>query len=70
MGPGSDPFAADGEWLKTALHTHTSVTDGELEPRAGAEHYEWAGFDVLEDLPFVRVVATDVEGRSAWTNPF
>jgi hypothetical protein len=47
MGPGSDPFAADGQWLKTALHTHTSVTDGELEPRAVAEHYEWAGFDVL-----------------------
>ena len=47
MGPGSDPFAADGEWLKTALHTHTSVTDGELEPRAVAEHYEWAGYDVL-----------------------
>lgn len=23
----------------------------------------------IEDLPFVRVVATDGEGRSAWTNP-
>ncbi len=47
MGLGSDPFAADGEWLKTALHTHTSVSDGELEPGAVAAHYEWAGFDVL-----------------------
>ena len=25
--------------------------------------------DLLEDLPFVRVVATDAEGRRAWTNP-
>jgi hypothetical protein len=47
MGLGADAFAADGEWLKTALHTHTSVTDGELEPNAVAANHEWAGFDVL-----------------------
>jgi hypothetical protein len=40
-------FEGDGVWLKTALHTHTSDSDGELEPRAVAAHYEWAGFDVL-----------------------
>jgi hypothetical protein len=40
-------FEGDGVWLKTALHTHTSDTDGELRPEAVAAHYEWAGFDVL-----------------------
>lgn len=40
-------FEGDGVWLKTALHTHTSDTDGELRPEAVAAHHEWAGFDVL-----------------------
>ena len=47
MGTTPDAWDGDGVWLKTALHTHTSDTDGELPPRAVAEHYEWAGFDVL-----------------------
>ena len=38
---------ATASWLKTALHTHTSDTDGELPPGAVAAHYGWAGFDVL-----------------------
>jgi hypothetical protein len=45
--PGSNPFDVDGEWLKTALHTHTSATDGELTPEAHVLHHEWAGFDVV-----------------------
>ena len=47
MGTTAGAWDGDGVWLKTALHTHTSDTDGELPPRAVAEHYEWAGFDVL-----------------------
>lgn len=47
MGTTVGAWEGDGVWLKTALHTHTSDTDGELQPRAVAEHYEWAGFDVL-----------------------
>lgn len=47
MGATGGVWDDDGVWLKTALHTHTSDTDGELPPRAVAEHYEWAGFDVL-----------------------
>ena len=47
MGTTAGAWDDDGIWLKTALHTHTSDTDGELSPRAVAEHYEWAGFDVL-----------------------
>ncbi|MEA2521452.1 MAG: hypothetical protein QOI81_1098 [Actinomycetota bacterium] len=41
-----DPFAADGVWLKAALHTHTKRSDGELDPGAHVRHHEWMGFDV------------------------
>ena len=42
-----NPFAlAQGEWLKAALHTHTSRSDGDLDPEAHVRHHEWMGFDV------------------------
>ena len=37
----------EGEWLRCALHAHTTGSDGELEPEALAAHYERAGYDVL-----------------------
>jgi hypothetical protein len=43
----ANAWDGDGVWLKTALHTHTSDTDGDLPPGAVAAHYEWTGFDVL-----------------------
>ena len=43
----TDPFTVDGEWLRCALHAHTTGSDGELEPDALAAHYARAGFDVL-----------------------
>ena len=44
---GTHPFAVDGEWLRCALHSHTTRSDGELEPDALASHYARAGYDVL-----------------------
>ena len=41
------PFDAPGEWLRCALHTHTTNSDGELAPSALVRHYDWAGYDVL-----------------------
>ncbi len=41
------PWRHDGDWLRCALHTHTTNSDGELTPRALARHYERAGYDVL-----------------------
>lgn len=41
------PFDQPGEWLRCALHAHTTESDGELPPRALAEHYARAGYDVL-----------------------
>jgi hypothetical protein len=41
------PWQRDGDWLRAALHTHTTNSDGELAPRALARHYGRAGFDVV-----------------------
>jgi hypothetical protein len=41
------PFEGDGVWLRCALHTHTTNSDGELSPELLVRHYEWAGYDVV-----------------------
>src|SRR3954451_11224471 len=43
----TDPFAAEGPWLRCALHAHTTNSDGQMPPEMLATHYAWAGFDVL-----------------------
>ena len=43
----TDPFTSEGDWLRCALHAHTTGSDGELEPEALAAHYERAHYDVL-----------------------
>ncbi|HEY6458670.1 MAG TPA: CehA/McbA family metallohydrolase [Polyangiaceae bacterium] len=40
-------FDAPGEWLRCALHAHSTNSDGELAPELLARHFEWAGYDVL-----------------------
>jgi hypothetical protein len=47
MARQGNPFEREGEWLKTALHTHTRRSDGDLEPDAHVYSHEWRGFDVL-----------------------
>src|SRR6266508_3501963 len=47
MAAPSNPFAANGMWLRCALHAHTTRSDGELSPEELVSHYERAGFDVL-----------------------
>jgi hypothetical protein len=41
------PFDSAGDWLRCALHAHTTNSDGALPPEMLVQHYEWAGFDVL-----------------------
>ena len=41
------PFGADGEWLRCALHAHTTSSDGDTPPELVVHHYAEAGFDVL-----------------------
>jgi hypothetical protein len=42
-----NPFESGGDWLRCALHAHTTNSDGELAPELLARHYARAGFDVL-----------------------
>lgn len=42
-----NPFDAPGEWLKSALHTHSTVSDGTLPPDALVQAYVEAGFDLV-----------------------
>jgi hypothetical protein len=42
-----DPFGIPGEWLKSALHVHTSNSDGEEPPQRVISRYEEAGWDVV-----------------------
>jgi hypothetical protein len=42
-----NPFDTSGDWLRCALHAHTTNSDGELSPDLLVRHYDWAGFDVL-----------------------
>ena len=42
-----NPFHSDGEWLKAALHTHSTVSDGTLAPDRLVQSYVEAGFDIV-----------------------
>jgi len=44
---GVNPFEAPGEWLRCALHTHSTVSDGTLSPEYLVMAYEEQGFDVV-----------------------
>ncbi len=46
MAP-SNPFRAEGEWLKAQFHAHSLSSDGELPPESVAHQYLHHGFDVL-----------------------
>jgi hypothetical protein len=57
-----DPFTADGEWLRCALHAHTTESDGELSPALLAAHYARAGFDVLAITDHWKIAAAEEHG--------
>lgn len=42
-----NPWAAEGEWLKTALHLHSTESDGIASPDALVGAYAAAGYDVI-----------------------
>ncbi len=52
-------FERAGEWLRCALHTHSTVSDGDLPPSAVARHYATAGFDVLALTDHWRLATVD-----------
>ena len=59
----TNPFHTDGVWLKCALHTHSTVSDGTLTPRYLAQSYDEAGFDVLAITDHWRLTQVPSTGR-------
>jgi len=58
-----DPFEDGGTWLRCALHTHTTNSDGDLAPASLVRHYEWAGYDVIAISDhWVRTVEPSTDG--------
>ena len=57
-----DPFASEGEWLRCALHAHTTESDGELSPTLLAAHYRRAGFDVLAITDHWKIADAEAAG--------
>ena len=56
-----NPFAERGLWLKGNLHTHTTRSDGDLEPDETARRYRESGYDFL--------AITDHRHRTAVEDP-
>ena len=56
MLDGTGVFERPGQWLRCALHAHSTVSDGDLSPRALARQYQTAGFDVLAITDHWRLV--------------
>ena len=52
-------FEGPGDWLRCALHAHTTRSDGELAPKALASHYARAGYDVLAITDHWRLTSAD-----------
>ena len=59
----SNPFSAEGSWVKGNLHTHTTNSDGLLSPSQIAFLYRANGYDFLSITDHNRL--TDVEGLSS-----
>lgn len=57
-----DVWSRDGDWLRCALHAHTTASDGDLPPEALAAHYERAGYDVLAITDHWRVTDAAAPG--------
>ena len=42
-----NPFTMPGKWYKVNLHTHTTTSDGKLEPQERVNQYREAGYHAL-----------------------
>ena len=41
------PFAGEGQFYKGNLHTHTTLTDGCMDPKPTLEKYRAGGYDFI-----------------------
>jgi hypothetical protein len=61
--PSANPFELEGNWYKGNLHTHTTVSDGDLSPADMCQVYREHGYDFVYLTDHHRV--TDVGGLSS-----
>ncbi|HEX5018853.1 MAG TPA: PHP domain-containing protein [Actinomycetes bacterium] len=61
---GVNPFDRPGEWLKCALHTHSTNSDGTLSPQDLVRTYDEAGFDVVAITDHWRLTEVDGTDRT------
>ncbi|MCX7598142.1 MAG: CehA/McbA family metallohydrolase [Armatimonadetes bacterium] len=60
----TNPWLASGEWLKGALHVHTTNSDGKLSPQEVVDTYRQAGYDFVVLTDHGRVTPPDtVDGQ-------
>jgi len=57
-----NPFDEPGEWVRCALHTHSTESDGTLSPWALAEAYLEAGFDAVAITDHWRLTEVSTDG--------
>ena len=43
----ANPFETDGKWYKTALHVHTTSSDGDVDVATRLKQYRDIGFDIV-----------------------
>ena len=58
----ADPFAAPGKWYKGNLHTHTTESDGALDPAEVVRRYREAQYDFLALTDHGRVTVAVTAG--------
>jgi hypothetical protein len=73
----ANPFAAPGKWYKGQLHSHTTVSDGALDPPEVVRRYREAGYhfltltdhrtvtcldDVAPESEFLLLLGTEMDG--------
>jgi len=58
------PFSAPGQWYKGNLHTHTTQSDGKLDPLTTVQRYRAADYDFLALTDHDRITPTaDLSGE-------
>jgi predicted metal-dependent phosphoesterase TrpH len=54
-----NPFSTPGIWLKSALHVHTTASDGKVTPRQALQAYRGLGYDLVAITDHDRITQVD-----------
>ncbi len=65
-GEFPNPFAAPGRWYKGQLHTHTTRSDGALDPPEVIARYRQAGYDFVALTDHSKVTTLDAPSEKGF----